>query len=94
MYENKTYESLLQEKLARVASTYDKREGSVIFDALAPNSIEAASLYILADTILNETYADTASLYYLKKRNYLLYCNKKHLEVLLVKQKHQLQENV
>lgn len=68
MYENKTYESLLQEKLARVSPTYDKREGSVIFDALAPNSAEAAALYIVADSILDETFADTASLYYLKKR--------------------------
>ena len=36
MYEDKTYEAILQEKLARVASSLDKREGSIIFDALAP----------------------------------------------------------
>lgn len=30
MYEDKTYEAILQEKLARVASSLDKREGSII----------------------------------------------------------------
>lgn len=68
MYEAKTYEALLQEKLARVASTLDKREGSIIFDALAPNSIESAMIYVALDTILNETFADTASRDYLIKR--------------------------
>ena len=42
MYEAKTYEALLQAKLARVAASLDKREGSIIFDALAPNSLESA----------------------------------------------------
>ena len=65
MYEDKTYESLLQEKLARVASSLDKREGSIIFDALAPNSLESAMIYVALDTILTETFADTASRDYL-----------------------------
>lgn len=65
MYEDKTYESLLREKLTRVASTLDKREGSIIYDALAPNSLESAMIYIALDTILNETFADTASREYL-----------------------------
>lgn len=65
MYEDKTYEVLLQEKLAQVASTIDKREGSIIFDAIAPNSLESAMIYVALDTILNETFADTASRDYL-----------------------------
>ncbi|MCM1440083.1 MAG: baseplate J/gp47 family protein [Roseburia sp.] len=65
MYENKTYESILQEKLARVAASLDKREGSIIFDALAPNSLESAMIYVALDAILSETYADTASRDYL-----------------------------
>lgn len=68
MYENKTYEAILQEKLARVASSLDKREGSIIFDALAPNSLESAMIYVALDTVLNETFADTASRDYLIKR--------------------------
>ena len=68
MYEDKTYEAILQEKLARVASYLDKREGSIIYDALAPNSLESAMLYIALDSVLNETFADTASREYLIKR--------------------------
>lgn len=65
MYEDKTYETLLREKLAQVALTLDKREGSIIFDAIAPNSLESAMIYVALDTILNETFADTASRDYL-----------------------------
>lgn len=65
MYEGKTYEALLRDKLARVASSLDKREGSIIYDALAPNSLESAMIYVALDTILTETYAETASRPYL-----------------------------
>jgi uncharacterized phage protein gp47/JayE len=68
MYENVTFETIMERMLARVPSTMDKREGSVIWDALAPAAIELQNLYIELDTVLNETFADTASLYYLKKR--------------------------
>lgn len=68
MYEDKTYESILREKLARVADALDKREGSIIYDALAPNSIESAMIYVALDSILNETFADTASREYLVLR--------------------------
>lgn len=68
MYESMTYDALLEQKLAQVANTLDKREGSIIYDALAPNSLEAAMIYVALDTILNETFADTASRDYLIKR--------------------------
>ena len=68
MYEDKTYEAILQEKLSHVASSLDKREGSIIFDALAPNSLESAMIYAALDSILNETFADTASRKYLIRR--------------------------
>ncbi len=68
MYEDKTYEQLLQQKLSRTANTLDKREGSIIYDALAPNALESAMIYTALDTVLNETFADTASREYLIKR--------------------------
>lgn len=68
MYENVTFETILERMLARVPSTMDKREGSIIWDALAPAAIELQNMYIELDTVLNETFADTANLYYLKKR--------------------------
>ena len=68
MYENVTFETIMERMLARVPSVMDKREGSVIWDALAPAAVELQNLYIELDVVLNETFADTASLYYLKKR--------------------------
>ena len=68
MYENVTFENIMERILARVPSTMDKREGSVIYDAIAPAAMELQNMYIALDTILNETFADTANLYYLKKR--------------------------
>ena len=65
MFEDRTYEALLQEKLENVSNSLDKREGSIIYDALAPNSIEAAMIYVALDSVYNETYADTASRDYL-----------------------------
>lgn len=68
MYEHLTYEELLKRKLERVPSDVDKREGSIIQDALAPNAYESKQMYIAADVVLNETYADTASRPYLIRR--------------------------
>lgn len=68
MYENVTFESIMEDMLARVPSTMDKREGSVIWDALAPCAVELQNVYIALDTVLKETFADTASLFYLAKR--------------------------
>lgn len=65
MFEEKTFEKLLQEKLDRVAASLDTREGSIIYDALAPNSLESAMIYAALDIILDETFADTASRSYL-----------------------------
>ena len=40
MYENVTYEDILQRMLDRVPDSMDKREGSIIYDALAPAAVE------------------------------------------------------
>jgi uncharacterized phage protein gp47/JayE len=69
MYEDMTYEVTLQRMLDRVPTTVDKREGSIIYDALAPAAVELQLMYIEADSILNETFADTASRDYLIKRS-------------------------
>lgn len=68
MFEHKTFDSIMEDMLARIPSTMDKREGSVIWDAIAPAAIELQNVYIHLDTVLNETFADTASLFYLSKR--------------------------
>lgn len=61
MYEDQTYEVILERMLARVDDKFDKREGAVIFDTHSPTAIEFQILYIELDTILREAYGDTAS---------------------------------
>lgn len=61
MYENVTYEEILERMLDRVDDKFDKREGAVIFDTHSPTAIELQILYIELDTILREAYGDTAS---------------------------------
>lgn len=68
MFENMTYEYLLDKALSYVSSDFDKRQGSVIYDALAPFCAELAQIYIALDMFLNETFADTASRKYLVLR--------------------------
>ncbi|MEG6521146.1 baseplate J/gp47 family protein [Desulfotomaculum sp. 1211_IL3151] len=68
MYEDQTFESILQRMLARVPNTMDKREGSIIYDALAPAAMELAQMYTEFDVLLNLSFADTATGEYLARR--------------------------
>lgn len=68
MYENITYETILERMLNRVPDKFDKREGSVIFDTHSPTAIELQILYIELERILNESYGDTASREFLIRR--------------------------
>ena len=58
MFEEYTFEVILNAMLARVPDTIDKRQAAV----------ELQNMYINLDVILNETFADTASREYLIKR--------------------------
>lgn len=68
MFETQTYETIMERMLAHVPDTLDKREGSVIWDAVAPMAAEMAQLYIDMDFLLNNTFADTATRAYLIRR--------------------------
>lgn len=46
--------------LDTVTADVDKREGSVIYDALAPAAMELAETYFYMDLLLQRTFADTA----------------------------------
>ncbi|NBD24315.1 baseplate J/gp47 family protein [Paenibacillus glycinis] len=45
MYEDRTFEAMLQEMLSGVPAGTDKREGSIIYDALAPAAKKLAEAY-------------------------------------------------
>lgn len=68
MYEHVTYEDILKRMLDRIPNNMDKREGSIIYDALAPAAIELQLMYLELDVIMNESFADTASREYLIRR--------------------------
>ena len=64
MYENMTYEGILQRMIDRVTEqdeNLDTRPSSPIYNALAPAAAELQLVYIQLDTVLNETFASTAS---------------------------------
>ena len=68
MFEDKTYENLLNDKLSRVPRDIDTREGSVVFDATAGNSLEEAQMYLTIAEYYQETFGDTASREFLIRR--------------------------
>lgn len=68
MFEHITYEVILQRMLDRFPNILDKREASIIYNALAPAAVELQNMYIEFDWILNQSFADTAQREYLIKR--------------------------
>ena len=68
MYEDITFEDILDRMLDRIPDEYDKREGSIIYDALAPAAVELQNMYIELDYIMNQSFADTATREYLIRR--------------------------
>ncbi len=61
IYESQTYEAILHRALARIPEGMDKRQGSILWDALAPACAELAQMYIELDHILKITFAETAA---------------------------------
>ncbi|GIQ70774.1 phage tail protein [Xylanibacillus composti] len=67
MYEHMTFEHILQRMLSRVPNDIDKREGSIIYDALAPAAFELAQMYMELNLIMDLSFVDTASGDYLTR---------------------------
>lgn len=63
-YETLTYENILQRMMNRVTINYpnlDNREGSIIFNALAPAALELAIMYAELNNVLSESFVNTAT---------------------------------
>ena len=60
-----TYEEILQRMLDKVPARIDKREGSVIYDALAPAAIELQLMYLELKNMLLQPFAETSEREYL-----------------------------
>ena len=63
-----TFDYIMNRMLESVPDTVDKREGSIIYDALAPAAAELVKCYMELDVVMDETFVDTASLQYLQLR--------------------------
>ena len=83
MFEEKTYEKIMQDKLNRVPSDVDKREGSVVYDALAPNAMEfREELYSLLKSLM---YLEIMAEKIAPKRNFTEDMSNIFTEILLYK---------
>ena len=58
--DNNTFEDILKRMLDRIPNTLDKRQGSIIYDALAPAAAELAQCYISLDVFVDQTYLENA----------------------------------
>lgn len=65
MYESMTFEFIMQRLLGMVPDSMDKREGSIIYTAIAPVAVEFVNMYIEADFIRRMTSVLTATGEYL-----------------------------
>lgn len=61
MYEDMTFENIMARCLDRVSASIDKREGSIIYDAIAPAAAELAIAYIELAYLLDRAFPDTAT---------------------------------
>ena len=68
MFEDKSYPALLKSALGRLPDNMDKREGSMLWDGVAPAMAELALLYLGLDFVLQAGYISTAPREYLLKR--------------------------
>ena len=68
LFEAETYENLMERAMARISSAFDKREGSMVFNGVAPAMAELAQLYIGLDFVFTATYISTAPREYLIER--------------------------
>lgn len=68
IFDGETYETILERMLARLPSDVDKREGSVVYDMLAPAAIELAQAYIEMDNVLDLGFVDNTYGEYMDRR--------------------------
>lgn len=68
MFEDMTYENILNDMLSRIPNDVDKREGSIIYDALAPCAYKLAETYFKLNNFINLFFIDTAVGEYLDRK--------------------------
>lgn len=59
--ENWEFNAILNRMMHRMPDTFDKRDGSVIYNALAPSALELASMFVNLQIFVEQTYILTAT---------------------------------
>lgn len=72
MYEDQTYEEILERVIDDARDDIDTTEGSIFFSALAPACLEFAMHYVELDGVIREGYADTCG-----RDNLILRCKER-----------------
>ena len=54
MFEENDFDTLMERMLENVSDELDKREGSVIYDAIAPAALELANMYVALDVVMDK----------------------------------------
>lgn len=67
-FEDQTQLVILDRMLQKVDEELDREEGSIVYDMLAPTSIELEQAYMELDNVFNAAFADTAYGQYLDMR--------------------------
>lgn len=67
-YKEQTFENIMKRMLSKIPDNLDKREGSIIYDALAPACAEMTELYIELDNILELAFTETSNGKWLEMR--------------------------
>jgi len=63
-----TYESILSDMLSRIPDNIDKREGSIIYDAMAPAALKLAEAYFIMFSERDLYFLDTTEGEYLDRK--------------------------
>lgn len=67
MYEEKTFENIMESMFARLPESMDKREGSIIYDATAAVAYHLAESYYLLENYIDLVMPDTSAGEYLNR---------------------------
>lgn len=62
------YEQILTNMLDKLPDNYDKRQGSILYDILAPCALELAAYYQTLEAYLDLSFVETSTGSYLEKR--------------------------
>ena len=78
------YEQILSNMLNKLPDNYDKRQGSILYDILAPCALELAAYYQTLEAYLDLSFVETSTGSYLEKRTAELGIKREPAEPMII----------